>query len=98
MGGNSFGGAEEREHGPLILGAGFFHECATAGDETKTVLDREGTGSGVGGKFAEGETGGSGEGKVRIFFPKDGEEGESVEVEGGLAVGGAGKRFFGSIF
>ncbi len=52
----------------------------------------------MGGEFAEGEAGGGGEGKVRIFFPKDGEEGESVEVEGGLAVGGAGKRFFGSIF
>ena len=94
LGGKSLVRTEQGEHRAFALGAGLVHEDATAGDETETVLDREGSAGGVGGKFAEGETGSSGKGEVRFLFLEDGEEGEAVKDQGRLAVGGAGQGFF----
>ena len=75
MGGDRFGGAEECEHGALVLGAGFFHEGAAASDEAKTVDGGKGACSGVGGEFAEGKAGGSGGIKIRASFVEDLPEG-----------------------
>jgi hypothetical protein len=75
LAGDSFSGAEEREHGPLILGAGFFHKCATAGDEAEALAGGEGACGGVGGEFAEGKACGSGGIKIGASFVENLPEG-----------------------
>jgi hypothetical protein len=75
LGGDSFSGAEEGEHGTLILGASFFHECATAGDEAQALAGGESACDGVGGEFAEGKACGSGGVKIGASFVENLPEG-----------------------
>ena len=75
MGGDRFGGTEEREHGALVLCARFFHKGATAGDEAKAVDGGKGACSGVGGEFAKRKAGSGGGDKIRASFVEDLPEG-----------------------
>ena len=45
--------ADQRGHRAFGGQAGFFHERAALADDAQAVLEREGSGRGVGGEFAE---------------------------------------------
>lgn len=86
-----FVAADEGGHGALGGIAGGFHVFAAAGDEAEAIGEREGASGGVGGEFAEGESGGGDWVEVGEAFAEEGEAHEAVEEEGGLAAGGFGE-------
>jgi len=78
-------------HPAARCSAGLLHELPALRDKAQSGGEIESPGRGVRGELAEGETGRSRHGKIAQFLARNGQRGQSVHVEGGLADRGLGQ-------